>query len=166
MQTDGIIILVGDHRVEDQVLSHVASERCLACLDVYDKFPNLKILATGGQIPIGSDKAHAYHLIDFLVEHGIPNQDILPPVLGKSILESALLARDPINRLQVDTLYVVASDFNRGRVNYIFNQLFEEYQVKVISATTIAPQARIKEYDDYEEESLGKLISGGIVFPS
>ena len=160
----GVIILLGDQNDSSGELSSVALERCRTCFEVYSNHSNFKILPTGGfgDLSSRSFRPHAYYLREQLLEFGIPKEDILEPALGRNTLENVLLARDAISVYDSRTLFVVTSDFHRRRAQYIFEQLFEEYRIKMFLCHTALPQDRIIDLEKHETAAWDKLLSAPI----
>ena len=163
-QTSGVIILLGDKNDSSGQLSSVALERCRTCVEVYLNHSEFRVLPTGGfgDLSSRSFRPHAYYLREQLLEFGVAKDHILDPALGRNTLENVLLARDIVSAYDSRTLFVVTSDFHRRRAQYIFEQLFEDYRIKMFLCHTALPQDRIKDLEKHETVAWNKLLSAPI----
>lgn len=157
----GVIVLLGERNESNGELSSIALERARACFDLYSSRPTLKVIVTGGYGNLGSPdfRPHAYDLIEFLSEIGMPKEAFLEPALGRNTLENALLARDIVGNFDTDLLYIVTSDFHRRRAQYIFEQLFENFQIKFHTSHTALPENRLKALEEHESSEWEKMLS-------
>lgn len=157
----GVIVLLGERNESNGELSSIALERARACFDLFTSRANLKILVTGGYGNLASAefRPHAYFLMDFLAELGVPKDAFLDPALGRNTFENALLARDIVGAYDTDLLYLVTSDFHRRRAQYIFEQLFENFQIKVHTSHTALPESRLRALEEHESSEWDKILT-------
>ncbi|NDC39094.1 MAG: YdcF family protein [Proteobacteria bacterium] len=157
----GVIILLGERNESNGELSSIALERARACFEIYSSRPSLKILVAGGYGNLASAafRPHAYRLMEFLVELGVPKDTFLDPALGRNTLENALLARDIVGTFDTDLLYIVTSDFHRRRAQYIFEQLFENFQIKFHTSHTALPVTHLQALEEHESSEWEKMLT-------
>lgn len=155
-----IIVVLGEKSDINGELSSIARERAHGCFELYHQKP-LKVLVAGGYGDLESHpfEPHAYQLRDFMIELGIPQESFLEPALGRNTLENALLIRDSIADSEIATLHIVTSDFHRRRAQYIFEQLFEGFQIRFHTCHTALPQLQIEALERHESNAWEKLLS-------
>lgn len=155
-----IIVVLGEKSDVNGELSSIARERAHGCFELYCQRPLRVIVAGGyGDLEAHPFEPHAYQLRELLIDLGIPQESFLEPALGRNTLENALLIRDCIAALEVDTLHIVTSDFHRRRAQYIFEQLFEGFQIKFHTCHTALPQLQMEALERHESAAWEKLLS-------
>jgi uncharacterized SAM-binding protein YcdF (DUF218 family) len=120
----GIIVLLGSPNSDQGELYSVARDRCERAILEYHRHPGWKILPTGG---FGAhfnatDKPHAYYLTEYLVAHGIPEEDILEFAASRNTIEDATLSYPIVKGHGVDRAIVVTSDYHGDRAGYVFGR--------------------------------------------
>lgn len=119
---EGIIVLLGSPNGDRGELFSVARDRCERAILEYRAHPGFKILPTGG---FGAhfnttDKPHAHYLRAYLIERGIPEEDILEFAESRNTVEDAALSYPIVKRHGARTAIVVTSDYHGPRAEYVF----------------------------------------------
>ena len=126
---NGIIIILGAYNDEKGNLSSIGIERCSKVLRVYRENPGYKILPTGGYGDHfnTTGKPHAFYYEQYLIEHGIPADDILEYAESKNTIEDAQLTKPIIEKYR--TVISVSTDWGGGWTAYqsLFDVLAESH---------------------------------------
>ena len=118
---NGIIILLGAPNDDSGNLSSIATERCLEAMKLYKRHRKFGILPTGGFGEHFNRAAnpHAHYTRNFLIEKGVPAEDVLEPALSRFTLKDASLSKPIVSRYSVENLIVVTSDFHLERDSFL-----------------------------------------------
>jgi uncharacterized SAM-binding protein YcdF (DUF218 family) len=124
----GIIVLLGSPNSDQGELYSVAQDRCKRAIREYHCHPGWKILPTGG---FGAhfnttDKPHAHYLQEYLIAHGIPEQDILEFAQSRNTVEDATLSYPIVGKHDVNRAIVVTSDYHGDRARYVFRRVYRD----------------------------------------
>lgn len=95
-----------------------------------------RILSTGGYGAHfnTTDRPHAYHAQQVLLAAGVPAADMLEFAESCNTVDDALKARPIVDKYAVDQLIVVSSDFHLDRVQFVFNAVFPDKQLRFLGA--------------------------------
>ena len=161
---NGIIIILGSPNDEQGNLSEMATGRLEQGLAEYRNHDGYKILCTGG---FGkhfntTDRPHAEYAIRCLQQKGIPEKDLLEIAQSRNTVEDAFLSKPIIDKYGVRSLIVVSSDFHMLRVEHIFRQIFEGYDLTFSGAETSFSTERFRALRNHEKSELEKLRKKGI----
>ena len=142
-------------------LSSIAQGRCRQALTEYRATSGFAILPTGG---FGdhfnrSPEPHAHLTRRWLLAHGVPERDVLEPVLSRFTLEDAALSKLVVERYGVRQLRVVTSDFHVARAEMIFKAVFPGYQLIFSGSTTRLPRYEPGRLLEHEQAALARLGS-------
>lgn len=156
---EGIIVLLGASNDALGQLSSKAVERCQQAILEYNRHPGYKILPTGGYGAHfnETDKPHAYYSTHYLIAHGIPAEDILPPVISSNTVEDVCLARPEIERSGVDRVVVVTSDFHLPRARFLFEREQMGIEITFSGSETHLPAQELASLHAHEESALACL---------
>lgn len=161
---EGIIIILGSPNDEEGNLSDMAIGRLNKGLQEYRRHPGYKILCTGGfgEHFNTTDKSHGCYAINYLLQQGLLETDMLEIAKSQNTLEDALISKPIVEKHRVKSLVVVSSDFHMKRVKHIFNQVFTGYDLTFSSAKTDFTKERYEILTKHEEKELNKLKKSGI----
>ncbi|KTC91423.1 YdcF family protein [Fluoribacter dumoffii] len=153
---ENIILILGSYNNDHGELSHIAISRLMKGISDYKEHINSKILITGG---CGdhfnrTDKPHTFYAKRFLMENKISRDDILGEVESTYTLEDALLAKEVIDKHSPEKIIIVTSDFHMSRVQFIFNSIFNNYQLQYSAATTCVSTEEYNVILSQEEKKL------------
>ena len=160
----GIITVLGSPNDNSGKLYSIAIERCNEAIKIYKSNPGWKIILTGGygQHFNTTDKPHAFYLKQYLVKHGIPENDILEFVESRNTLEDASLLRPIITRYEIAFVVVITSDYHLERARYIFEREFSNIEVRLFFVVTETDEGKCKldlnALKKHERKALLKLI--------
>ena len=145
-------------------LSDISIGRLTKCIEEYRKHPDYKILCTGGfgEHFNRTNRPHAEYAVEYLLTQGIPKKDILEIAKSHDTVEDALLSKPIVDKYKVKKLIVVSSDFHINRVKYIFERVFEGYDLTFSAAKTNFSAERYKVLNAHEEKEIAKLKQSGI----
>ena len=126
----GIITVLGSPNDNSGKLYSIAIERCNEAIKMYKSNPGWKIVLTGGfgQHFNTTDKPHAFYLNEYLVEHGIPESDILEFVESSNTLEDASLLKPIIFRYEIAAEHHSRKEKHSLLLNPIPWYLFFQFQ--------------------------------------
>jgi uncharacterized SAM-binding protein YcdF (DUF218 family) len=163
----GIIIILGSPNDEQGNLSDTAIGRLNKALQEYRRHPGYKILCTGGfgEHFNTTDKPHACYAINYLLQQGLLETDILEIVESQNTLEDALISKPIVEKHGVKFLVIVSSDFHMKRVKCIFGQVFTGYDLTFSSAKTDFTKELYEILTKHEEKELIKLKKSGLTNP-
>ena len=135
---NGIIILLGAPNDNSGNLPSIAAERCLEAMRLYKRHWEFGILPTEGFGEHFNRAAnpHAHYTRNFLIEKGVPAEDVLEPALSRFTLEDASLSKPIVSRYSVENLIVVTSDFHLERARLVFEQTFKGYDLSFRGSKT------------------------------
>ena len=156
---NGIIILLGAPKDDAGNLSSVALERCELARLEYRAAPGWAVLPTGGH---GrhfnrAPEPHAHYTRRYLLAQGVPERDVLEPVLSRFTVEDAQLSLPVVARCGVRSLKVVTSDFHVARAKFIFEQVFPEHQLAFYGSKTVLPQPELERLLEHKKNALAEL---------
>ena len=160
------ILVLGAPNDNQGNLSIIAATRLLKAIDVYIKY-GYKIICTGGfgdgfnttSVP------HAEYAKRFLTFNGVPDSDILGPVLSSNTVEDAVKTSEYIENLNVNCIYVVSSDFHMPRVKFIFNKTLGLI-CELLFVVSDSSQLNLEKRNElllHEKKSLDSLIKNGLI---
>lgn len=143
-------------------LSGVAQGRCRQALAEYRAAPGWAVLPTGG---FGdhfnrSPEPHAHLTRRWLLGHGVPEPDVLEPVLSRFTLEDAALSKPVVERCSVRQLRVVTSDFHVARAELVFRRAFPGYRLTFSGSRTQLPRPELERLLEHEQIALARLSEG------
>lgn len=164
---NGIIIILGSPNDEHGNLSETATGRLAQGLVEFRRHRDYKILCTGGfgEHFNTTDKPHAHYAIQYLIQEGISEKDILEIAKSGNTLEDALLSKSIVDKHDVRSLVVVTSDFHMKRVKHIFKKMFKGYDLAFSSAKTSFSKERYRALRKHEKTELERLRKNGIPSP-
>lgn len=124
------IIVLGSPNDVQGNLSPIALSRLTVAKELYQVERSF-VLCTGGFGPNFnvSKHPHALYAKNFLLANGIMPEDFLDSVLSANTVEDAVLSLKQLNNLGIKEVFIVTSDYHLPRAKFIFNKLFENYQV-------------------------------------
>ncbi len=160
----GIIIILGSPNDEQGNLSDTAIGRLNKGLQEYRRHPGYKILCTGGfgEHFNTTDKPHACYAINYLLQQGLLEIDILEIAESQNTVEDALLSKPIIEKYNVTSLIIVSSDFHMLRVRYIFEKVYRGYHLTFSGTETDYNEERYEILRNHEKKELEKLKKKGI----
>jgi uncharacterized SAM-binding protein YcdF (DUF218 family) len=161
---NGIILILGSPNDEQGNLSEVAIGRLEQGLAEYRSRKGYKFLCTGG---FGkhfntTDRPHAEYAVRHLLQEGVPEKDILEIAKSRNTVEDALLSKPIVEKSGVRSLIVVSSDFHMQRVEHIFTQVFDAYDLTFSGAKTEFSTDRLRALRKHEKKELERLRKKGI----
>lgn len=156
---NGIIILLGAPNDAAGNLSSIAVERCERALLEYRTGPGYRVLPTGGfgEHFNRTAQPHAYYTRRYLLEHGVPDRDILEPVYSRFTEEDARLSKPVVVSCGVRQVKVVTSDFHVARARLIFENEFAGYQLLFSASKTILPRLELAQLIEHEETAVARI---------
>lgn len=161
---NGIIIILGSPNDERGNLSDIAISRLERGMQEYRKREGYKILCTGGfgEHFNTTDRPHAEYSINYLLQSGIGETDILEIAESQNTAEDAVLAKPIIEKHGAKSLIIVSSDFHMKRVKHIFKKVFKEFDLIFCGAQSNLDEQRQKALKNHEERELKKTKKSGI----
>ncbi len=108
-----------------------------------------------------SPEPHAHLTRRWLLAHGVPEQDVLEPVLSRFTLEDAILSKSVLEGYGVRQLKIVTSDFHVARAEFIFEKMFSDYGLSFSGSTTRLPRRELGRLLEHEQNTLSQLSEGG-----
>ncbi len=129
----GMIVVLGSPNSEYGELYHIAKERCELALREYGQRPGWKFLLTGGYGAHfnTTDQPHAAYLKRYLIERGVPDQDIVDFAESENTLEDASRSKRVVLKYGVGEICVVTSDYHLDRARYVFEREFADTEVRI-----------------------------------
>lgn len=130
---EGLIVILGSPNSDQGELYSIAKERCELALAEYAKRTHWKILVTGGYGAHfnTTDRPHAEYLKHYLVNRGVPGQEIVEYAISTNTLEDASMSKAIILKYQVQEIMVVTSDYHIDRARYIFEREFSNTGIRI-----------------------------------
>lgn len=124
------IIILGSPNDAEGNLSPIALSRLKVAKELYQAERAL-ILCTGGFGPNFNvtKHPHALYAQHFLLANGVMSEDLLDSVLSANTVEDAVLSLKQLNNSGIEEAVVVTSDYHLPRAKFIFDKLFENYQI-------------------------------------
>ncbi len=158
---NGIVIVLGNRNDAQGNLSSTAVERCEQAIRVYRQNPGVKIMPTGGSGAHFNvtDKPHAVYLRQYLVAHGVPEEDVIEPALSSTTIDDAQLTRPIVDQYGVKRVILVTSDFHMPRAKYLFERTFQGIELTFSASVTNLPPDELLARHRHEELTLAKLIA-------
>jgi uncharacterized SAM-binding protein YcdF (DUF218 family) len=155
----GIIIILGSPNDDTGGLSEIAIGRNLQGIKEYKTHKNYKILLTGGfgNNFNNTNKPHAYYAKQFLLEKGIPEDDILEFAESGYTIEDATLTKPIVDKYKIKDLIIVTSDFHLDRVKIIFERVFRGYNLTFSGAKTKFSQEKYNQLIEHEKKEIEKM---------
>jgi uncharacterized SAM-binding protein YcdF (DUF218 family) len=157
----GIIVLLGSPNSDQGELYSVAQGRCERAILEYHRHPGWKILPTGG---FGAhfnttNKPHAHYLKEYLVAHGIPEEDILKFAASRNTVEDATLSYPIVKRHGVGRAIVVTSDYHGDRARYVFGREYGDVALTFALCPTDEKTCELdlRALKAHEKEALAEL---------
>ena len=144
------IIVLGSPNDAQGNLSPIALSRLKVAKELYH-IERSFVLCTGGFGPNFNitKHPHALYAQHFLLANGIMDEDLLDSVLSANTVEDAVLSLKQLNDLEIEEVLIVSSDYHIPRAKFIFDKLFDNYQVFYHPADS----------KHFEESAKQKLIS-------
>ncbi len=158
---EGLIIVLGSPNDDKGNLSKMALARAKTAIFSYQNHTNYKLLLTGGYGPgfNRTSKPHAFYLKKYLLNQGIANDSIVEFAESAYTADDAFKALPIVKKYNPKKLCIISSDFHMGRVSYIFDKLFKEYELSYISAPYLdsCDESEAKRLIEHEQRSLASL---------
>lgn len=160
----GIIIILGSPNDDEGNLLEMAIGRNKKGVEEYRSHKEYKILLTGG---FGAtfnktDKPHAHYAKQFLLKNEIPEDDILEFAESSFTAQDATLSKPIVEKSGVKNLIIITSDFHMGRVKYIFERVFKEYNLTFSEVKTNFSQEEYDKLMESEKEKIERMEREGI----
>lgn len=161
----GIVVILGALNDDEGNLSDMAIGRLTKGIEEYKNNKNYKILCTGGfgEHFNRTDKPHAFYAKKYLLRQGILRGNLLEIAESHDTVRDAFLAKPIIDKYKVKNLIIVSSDFHMKRVRYIFERVFEGYNLIFSEAKTNFSEERYKVLYAHEEKEFDKLMKEGFI---
>jgi len=161
---NGIIIILGSPNDERGNLSDIGISRLDRGLQEYRKRKGYKILCTGGfgEHFNTTERPHAEYGVNYLLQSGLAEIDVLEIAESRNTAEDALLAMPIVEKHEVKSLIIVSSDFHMKRVKYIFKRVFRGFNLKFYGAQTNFTDQQYRALKNHEERELKKIKKSGI----
>ena len=123
--------------------------------------PGYKILPTGsyGAHFNLTDRPHAFYIKQYLVAHGVLEEDVIEFASSSTTIEDARLTRPIVDTVDVKHVIVVTSDFHMRRARHIFEQAFQGVELTFSASLTHLPQDELLARQRHEEMALAKWIA-------
>jgi len=155
----GVIILLGAPNDDSGQISSLAIERCEQAVLEYRTTPGHVILPTGG---FGkhfnrTDRPHVFYTRRWLLGRGVPERNILAPVLSAYTREDARLSKPVVFSCGVHNVVVVTSDFHMARARLIFKAEFAGFQLSFSASKTVLPQEELVGLLEDERNALARI---------
>jgi|SRR3990167_6856023 len=160
----GIILILGSPNDDKGNLSEMAVGRNKKGIEEYLHHPRYKILLTGGfgEHFNTTKKPHAYYARQFLIKNGIPERDILEFAESRYTVEDALLSKPIVEHYGIERIVVVTSDFHMKRARYIFERVFDGFELEFSEAKTNFSPEEYQKLNAHEKKELERLKKEGI----
>jgi hypothetical protein len=158
-----ILILLGNQNLQSGELTEAARLRCDRAIELLNGEQSLQVLPTGafGAHFNKGSKPHGKYLAEYLVEHGISSERILPHTNSSNTLEDGLVARQRLYDAgfcaKGTKLYVVTNKFHLSRVEYVFSRLFPDVELFFIEAPNPKDEDMCRAMRKHEHLALEKL---------
>jgi len=161
------IVVLGSPNDSDGNLSTIALERCQQALIEYAQNPGAKILPTGGwgEHFNTTDKPHGHYLRQYLMAHGVPEEQILECAESANTIQDAQLSKSIIERHDITDLIIVTSDFHVPRAQFLFQREFQQVRLSFSASRTKLPEDDLKRLTQHEERALAHLRQNNQVQP-
>jgi hypothetical protein len=161
-----VIIYLGADNDARGVLSEMAVERARHALDVYRSTPGAKLLVTGGFGAFNTAPLpHAHYVVEYMLEQGVPADDLLPIVESRHTVEDAALSRQVLAPLDVSSICVVTSGFHIQRAQLIFSCFFDLGLLSFASTPDCISGGRLLRRQAHEANSIALIHrQGGILY--
>lgn len=158
------MIILGSVNDDEGNLSGIAKERLDQGIKEYKTCPGFKILLTGGYGKHfnRTGKPHAFYAKRYLLEKGIKEENILGFAESFDTVEDAFLSKLIVKKYKVKNLMMITSDFHIKRVRYIFEKVFENYNLIFSPSKTNVSKEKLDSLKEHEIKSLNRLKREGI----
>ncbi len=155
----GVIILLGAPNDDSKQLSSLAVERCEQAVNEYWAEPGYAVLPTGGfgEHFNRTDRPHAFYTRRWLLGRGVPEGDILAPVLSADTREDARLSKPVVVSCGVRNVVVVTSDFHVARARLIFEAEFAGFQLRFSVSKTVLSRQELVGLLEHERNALARI---------
>lgn len=127
-----VLIVLGSPNSSTGVLSDISKSRLNFCLKHYSN--NNKIICTGGwgKHFNTTNKPHAYYAKTYLIKHGVSKHYFLDDALSSNTVDDAVKIKPIIEKLNINYLTIITSDYHLDRVKLIFNDILKPFKLKFI----------------------------------
>ncbi|MCY6355075.1 YdcF family protein [Clostridium sp. ZS2-4] len=146
-KSDYLVILGAGLRGEKMSLA--LSKRMHKSLEYINKYPDVKIVVSGGQGP-GEDITEAEAMKRFLINHGVSEKNIIKEDKSTSTSENLKYTKNKLE--QIDgrndmTISIVTSDFHMFRAQFLAKRVgFDTYAVPAKLHFLLIPNFYVREY--------------------
>jgi uncharacterized SAM-binding protein YcdF (DUF218 family) len=159
-----ILIILGCANDENGRLSETAIERLEEGIREYREHPGSAILPTGG---FGAhfnttDRPHAEYARDYLLERGIPEADILSPVITGNTVEDAVMSKTILDGEPGAAITIVTSDYHIERARFVFSRILAGRNISYRPARTDLPAERLEALRAHETRAVAEMARKGI----
>ncbi len=139
-------------------LSSLAIERCQQAVLEYRTTPGHVILPTGGFGEFNrTDQPHAFYTRRYLLGRGVPERDVLAPILSADTREDARLSKPVVVNCGVHNVVVVTSDFHMARARLIFEAEFTGFQLSFSASKTVLLPQELVGLLEHERNALARI---------
>jgi glutamate N-acetyltransferase/amino-acid N-acetyltransferase len=134
-------------------------------LQAYRARPGAKLLLTGGYGRFNqTTQPHAHYLTRYMLEHGVPEDDLLELAVSANTVEDALLTRDILAHYPVTSIIVVTSEHHAPRAHLIFTHFFDSAMLTFVSAPPMASPERLTQLRLHEAQAMAQIRQqGGVI---
>lgn len=122
------IVVLGHYCDSGGKLSLRQRARALKAVQLLDKYPDAKIIVTGGKGKTfnRSSTSLAHHVKSYLQQLGVPPEEILLEDKSVNTVQQAACIKELAHNHKLNSLTIVTSFPNILRTNYIFDKTFNE----------------------------------------
>lgn len=130
--TSDYAILLGARVKENGEPSLALRYRLEAAIEYLEKYPDVKIIVSGGQGP-GEPISEAEFMFSYLVNAGIAAERIIQEAKSTSTYENLLFSKDLLPD-DISAITIISSDFHLARAQYLAKEL--QLETDVVPAKT------------------------------
>ncbi|WP_422104588.1 methyltransferase domain-containing protein [Winogradskyella sp.] len=158
---DEIIIILGSTNDDFGEVSPIGKGRLKVGYELSKTLENAKIILTGG---FGShfnntDKPYYYYANKYLKSIGGDENLILAKISSKDTIEDAHLSYKTIKEYRPKTIFIVTSKFHEERVKYIFNHIYDDYNLEFVCDEYNGTKSEMENLMKTEKREMELLIN-------
>jgi uncharacterized SAM-binding protein YcdF (DUF218 family) len=124
-------------------------------LEIYKKGYAPKIITTGG---VTRDRGitEGEYQRDFLIENGVPNEDILLEKKSLHTRDNALFAKEILDKegIKYEKILLISKTYHARRIFMTFKQVFPKSEIRVISTVDDRNITKDNWYKDHKKKEM------------
>ena len=159
-----IIVSLGAFNSSDGELRVMAKERLNKCVEIYSE--GTPVICTGGWGAHfnTAEKPHAYYSKKYLISQGILEEDIGPLLLSENTVDDAVHIKKHLVNPSEYNITIITTDFHLERVQLIFNEILEGYNLCWIGVKNTLSKEELKSFVAHEKKAIQGILKNGLYY--